>query len=104
MRFIFCLILVCHFVLFTHAQGRKPELVTGDFRGIGITEFVRQIEARTSYRFYSDPAIFDLIVINAEIKDLPLNESLEKIFSNSQYSFSIDQNRVFLLKGIIIKK
>jgi hypothetical protein len=103
MRFIFCLILIFHFSSVTYAQDKKPELVTGDFRGLGINEFVRQVEAQTSYHFYYDPAIFDLVVINAEIKGLPLSEALDRIFANSEYSFSIDQNRVFLLKGGIIK-
>src|SRR5688572_936910 len=99
MRIIFCLCFICHFSIFTYAQDKKQELITGDFRGVGISEFVRQVEAQTSYRFFYDPGVFDLIVVNAEIKNLPVKEVLEKIFANSEYSFSIDQNRVFLLKG-----
>src|SRR5215213_9125967 len=102
MRIIFCLLFICHFALFTCAQDKKPELITGDFRGVGISELVRQVEAQTSYRFFYDPAVFDLIII-AEIKGLTVKEVLEKIFANSEYNFSIDQNRVFLLKGASIK-
>ena len=103
MRFIFCLILILHFSSYTYAQDKKPELVTGDFRGVSISEFVRQVEAQTSFHFFYDPAVFDLVVINTEIKGLSLSEALDRIFASSEYSFSIDQNRVFLLKGGTIK-
>src|SRR5205809_3724670 len=102
MRIIFCLLFICHFTVLTSAQDKKQELITGDFRGVDISEFVRQVEAQTSYHFFYDPALFDLIVVNAEMKSLSIEQALEKIFANSEYSFSVDQNRVFLLKGAII--
>src|SRR5687767_5398963 len=85
------------------AQEKKPVLISGDFRGITIDEFVKQIEAKTSYHFYYDAAQFDMLIINAEIKDKPVEDVLNEIFKNSEYNFSIDQQRIFLLKGQTIK-
>jgi hypothetical protein len=85
------------------AQEKKAVLISGDFRGITIDEFVRQIEAKTPFHFFYNPSEFDLLVVNAEVKDKPLEELLNEIFKNSDYNFSIDQQRIFLLKGHTLK-
>src|SRR5687768_3460209 len=87
----------------SYAQENKSIRVSGDFRGITIDEFVKQIESKTSYHFYYDPAQFDLLVINAEVKDKPVEDVLNEIFKNSEYTFSIYQQNIFLLKGQNIK-
>lgn len=85
------------------AQENKPVLISGDFRGVTIDEFVKQIEAKTSFHFYFDPVHFDLLVINVEVKEKPLEYVLNEIFKNSEYNFTIDQQRIFLSKGQSIK-
>ena len=77
------------------AQEQKPFLISGDFWGITIDEFVKQVEAKTTYHFYFDPKQFDLLIINADVKDRPLTNVLNEIFKNSDYSYAIDNNRVF---------
>lgn len=86
-----------------NAQEKQPPLITGDFRGITIDEFVKQVEAQTNYHFYFDPAQFDLLIVNIEVKDKPVEDVLTEIFRNSDYSFAIDQQRIFLLKGQTIQ-
>jgi hypothetical protein len=44
-----------------------------------------------------------LLIINAEVKDKTLEDVLAEIFRNSEYNFSIDQQRIFLLKGHVIQ-
>ena len=82
-----------------YSQERKPVLITGDFRGVTMDEFVKQIESKTSFRFYYDPAHFDFLVVNAEVKDKPINDVLNEMFKNSEYKFAIYQQHIFLLKG-----
>ena len=98
--FSFCFLL---FTLTPHAQEKKPPLISGDFRGISIEEFVRQVESKTNYHFYYDPSQFDLLIINTEVKDKTIEDVLTEIFRNSEYNFSIDQQQVFLLKGHVIQ-
>ena len=102
MRRFFSLCFIC-FALTVSAQEKKPPLISGDFRGISIEEFIRQVESKTNYHFYYDPSQFDLLIINAEVKDKTLEEVLTEIFKNSEYNFSIDQQRIFLLKGRVIQ-
>lgn len=95
------LIFFCFFLLGCKcfAQDEKPTLISGDFRGVTIDEFIRQVERKTNYHFYYDPAQFDLLIINAEVKDKHIEEILGEIFKNSEYNFAIYQRRIFLLKG-----
>jgi len=95
------LIFLCFFLIAVsaYAQETKPVLITGDFRGVTIDEFVKQIESKTSFHFYYDPAQFDLLVVNAEMKDKPIEDVLNEIFKNSEYKFTIYQHHIFLLKG-----
>ena len=80
------------------SQSSQPVLISGDFRGVGIEEFVKQVEAKTNYHFYYDPLQFDLLVINTEAKNQRLEDVLQEMFKNSDYNFAIDGKRVFLLK------
>src|SRR5688500_3886474 len=80
-------------------QETTPVLISGDFRGITIDEFVKQVEAQSRYHFYYNPAQFDLLIISSTVKDKTLGDVLNDIFKNSEYNFSIDGQRVFLLKG-----
>jgi len=95
------LIFLCFFLIgvSAYAQETKPVLITGDFRGVTIDEFVKQIESKTSFHFYYDPAQFDLLVVNAEMKDKTIEDVLNEIFKNSEYKFTIYQHHIFLLKG-----
>jgi len=95
------LIFLCFFLIAVsaYAQETKPVLITGDFRGVTIDEFVKQIESKTSFHFYYDPAQFDLLVVNAEMKDKTIEDVLNEIFKNSEYKFTIYQHHIFLLKG-----
>ena len=103
MHRFFSLCFIC-FALNAYAQEKKPQLISGDFRGISIEEFIRQVESKTNYHFYYDPSQFDLLIINAEVKDKTLEEVLTEIFRNSEYNFSIDQQRIFLLEAVLFNQ
>ncbi|HVG15092.1 MAG TPA: hypothetical protein VM935_09030, partial [Chitinophagaceae bacterium] len=85
------------------AQENTAQLIRGDFRGVTIDEFIRQVEAKTNYHFYFDPKHFDLLILNIEAKDITLDRLLKEAFKSSDYNYAIDGNRVFLLKGAAIK-
>src|SRR5215216_419541 len=104
MKTLYCLLFISFFITGgVYSQEKKPVLITGDFRGITIDEFVRHIEAKTSYHFFYDPSHYDLLIISAEVKDKSLEEVLSEIFKNSDYNFFIDKERVFLTKAQVIK-
>lgn len=96
-RLLLLNLLFCNLVV--NAQEKQVPQITGDFRGINFEEFIKQIEAKTNYHFYYDPSLFDLLIINIEVKEKTVEDVLSEIFKNSDFNFSIDGQRIFLLKG-----
>ena len=101
--YCFVLLAISFCFLGVSAQEGKPVLISGDFRGVNFEEFVKQVEAKTNYHFYFNPAQFDLLVINIEVKDKSVEEILSEVFRNSDYNFSIDEQKIFLVKGPALK-
>ena len=91
------------FLFFTSvvsAQKIKEELISENLQGVSIGRFVKEIEQKTSYRFYYDPAQFDSLKINITIDQQPLNLVLRQIFLNTNYYAAIDaEHHVFLTRG-----
>ena len=95
---VFCCLLSACF-----ASAQKQKRISGDFRNVNVEEFVKQIESVTDYRFYYDPEVFDLLVLNLTVNNQELEQVLKEAFRGSEYSFAIDNKRVFLLKGQSIR-
>ncbi|MGI8583700.1 MAG: TonB-dependent receptor [Chitinophagaceae bacterium] len=98
-----CYLLFLFFLFSTSAisaQKIKEELISENFKDIGIDKFVKEIEQKTTYRFYYDPAQFDSLKINITIHQQPLNFVLKQIFLNTNYYAAIDaDHHVFLTRG-----
>lgn len=85
--------------------GQKAEgLIEGDFRDMGIEEFVRQLESKVSYRFYYEPSDFDSLKVNLQSNSKPLSVILDEAFLGSDFHYTIDKERktVFLTKKYTI--
>lgn len=82
---------------------KKETSISGDFRNVNIENFVQEVEKQTGFHFFYDPKIFDLLVLNLEVKDKPLEDVLKEVFNGTDYSYAIDGKRVFLLKGQTIR-
>jgi len=105
MKRLFYYLLICFLAASVtgNAQRTKNLLITEDFRGYNIEEFVRALERQTNYTFYYDPVLFDSFAVTMNIKAMPLKEVLETAFRYTGYHASIDaDNNVFLTKGTSI--
>jgi hypothetical protein len=82
------------------AQEQKEITIDGVFKNATINQFVHHIERTTHYRFYYNPADFDSVKINLDIKSQPIRKVLEQvILPLKNIHFSIDrENHIFLTK------
>ncbi|MEJ7663232.1 MAG: hypothetical protein WKG07_28690 [Hymenobacter sp.] len=83
------------------AQQPAPGRVSGDFRGLPFADFVRQVEAQTTYRFFYDPAATDTVVVRAQANGLPLPALLTQVLGRAQPAFALDEasRRVYVTAG-----
>ena len=87
------------FTCFSVSAQEKQHLITGSFQNMPFARFVNQVEPGSPYYFYFDPAQVDSIIVNLEVKDLPLDSVLAKIFDGTEFQFAIDrQYRVFVTR------
>jgi len=77
-------------VLFTRVSGQDTTHITGDFRNLPFQAFVQQIESKTDYRFFYDPAELDSVVVYVEANHLLINILLERALQGSGFHYSID--------------
>lgn len=86
------------------AQDNKIPLISGNFQGLTIGAFVRDIESSTPLHFYYDSTRFDSLVVNLSVDKQPLNIVLDQLFSGTAFHYAMDeQGHVFLTKGWIIQ-
>ena len=64
-------------------QEAKEELISVNLKDVSIDKLVKDIEQKTSYHFYYDPAQFDSLRINIVADQQPLDEVLKQVFSNT---------------------
>src|SRR5699024_10258227 len=92
------------FVASAHAQNKKDTLISGDFLNLSFSAFANQIEERTPYHFYYDPAAVDTIRIEISADRQSLASLLHQILSNTRLRFAIDdQKKVYITAGIALR-
>ena len=97
-------VLFLFFCSSSKGQERKDSLVSGDFKGLTIEQFILQLEAQTPFHFYYDQKQFDSLQITLSVKGQPLQKVLELAFVNTNFHYSIDQHdNVFLIKDKMIR-
>ncbi|MBE7170663.1 MAG: TonB-dependent receptor [Williamsia sp.] len=83
----------------------KSRLVSGDFSGLTMQEFVRRLETQTPYHFYYTSSQFDSIRINLSVQAQPLDKVLAAALpADSAFQVAIDEtDNVFITKGFSIQ-
>src|ERR1700722_1946126 len=100
------LLSLCLLVLLrvTYAQQANVKLISVNFQQAGITQVVNDLESKTSYHFYYDPAQFDSLKVTLQVTDKPLATILDLAFEKTDYHYAITaQQQVFLTRGRQIK-
>ncbi|HEY8930169.1 MAG TPA: carboxypeptidase-like regulatory domain-containing protein [Mucilaginibacter sp.] len=97
----FCFLL---FLQAAWAQQNNQKLFSVNFQQATITQFVNELESKSSYHFYYDQAQFDSLRVTLQVTDKPLSSVLDLAFKKTAFMYAINQNgQVFLTKGRAIR-
>lgn len=102
MRVRLLLIYSLFFCSVAFAQNNTSKLYSVDFKQAKINDIVKDLEAKSSYRFYYDLSKLDSLSISVNATQLTINDLLKKIFETTKVSFIIRNNYIFLTSGEII--
>jgi CarboxypepD_reg-like domain len=103
-KIIFLFIYLGFFNQIILAQTNPQNIITGDFKRLSITDFVKKLKQQTNYYFYYDPSKFDSSFFTLSADREPLTSVLNRAFQNTSFKYSIDShNQVFLTKDIVIQ-
>ncbi|MGZ3757643.1 MAG: carboxypeptidase-like regulatory domain-containing protein [Mucilaginibacter sp.] len=95
--FFFCLLLFCKLSL---GQGVSTKLISVNFQQAGIEQVVTDLESKTGYHFFYDPAVFDSLRVTLQVDQQPVERVLDLAFKNTSFQYAISsQQEVFLTKG-----
>ncbi len=94
LSFTISLVLFLSFV----SLGQSKKLISIELQNSNIDEFTRSVESQSSYYFYYDQLDFDSLLINASIKNLTVEDVLNKVFANTGFHYAFDGLSVFLKK------
>lgn len=88
----YAMLLAC-MMAFTALHGQDRQLITGNFTDVSFDDFTREVEARTSYRFYYDRQWTDSLTVNIVASQHPLPGLLETILAGTDLHFAIAADR-----------
>ena len=86
----FLLVFLCFFFVRPRAAAQDTTLLSADFKGMNFEEFVHDIESRTDYHFFYEASELDSFSVNLQVKQVPFNELLRRLFLRSSFHFAID--------------
>lgn len=90
-----CFLFLCSLSVF----GQNTEkLFSVEFNQAKISTVVKDLEAKSDFRFYYDPLPMDSLLITAKVNNKPLATILSTLFENTNVRFVIYKNDVFLTK------
>ncbi|MBC6988777.1 TonB-dependent receptor [Hymenobacter sp. BT491] len=88
----------------SYAQIFNNENVSGDFKNLSFEQFVKEVESKTSYHFYYEPAAVDSLLVTLQVEGKPLDAVLPLVLAKTDLHFSIDAaHRVFITSGKAIQ-
>ncbi|MDB4904801.1 MAG: TonB-dependent receptor [Mucilaginibacter sp.] len=91
------------FIQISRAQQSTAKLISVNFQQATITQFISELESKSSYHFYYDRVQFDSLKITLQVNDKPIETILDLAFKNTDFYYAISQQQIFLTKGRQIK-
>ncbi len=70
-----------------------------NFHEANIEQFVAELELKSGYHLYYNPAQFDSLKVTLEAANVPLQNILDRSFRNTNFHYTITDQQVFLTKG-----
>ncbi len=89
--FLICLSLTC--LTFTQAFSQRDKSISVEFPNQPFNQLVLELEQKTEYRFFYNPASVDSLVVTVTASNKTVSEILDEVFRNSEYRYAIDGNR-----------
>ncbi|WP_460622662.1 carboxypeptidase-like regulatory domain-containing protein [Hymenobacter tenuis] len=86
------------------SYGQTPEpSVSGTFQGLSLEQFVRQLQAQTSYRFFFDSTAVRGVSVTMQVQAQPLSSVLRQALAPTGLHFAIDEeHNVFIsARGVV---
>jgi type II secretory pathway component GspD/PulD (secretin) len=99
------LLVVCCLSLSGGLSGAiQQERITLDLRDVPITQFFKEIEKQTPFRFfYKNSQVENLSNITIVVQDKTLSSVLEQVFEQSNLNYEITGNQIVIFKKNQIK-
>jgi hypothetical protein len=92
----FCCLFFCRI---TYGQT-VSKLINVNFQQAGIEQVVSDLEIKTGYHFYYDPAVFDSLKVTLQVNQQPVERILDIAFKNTDFHYAITaEQEVLLTKG-----
>ncbi|WP_295718521.1 carboxypeptidase-like regulatory domain-containing protein [Mucilaginibacter sp.] len=83
-----------------YSQQTTVQTISVNFQQATIEQFVTELEAKTGYHFYYEPAKFDSLKITVQLDNKSMETVLDAAFKNTAFHYAISTNHeVFLTKG-----
>lgn len=87
-------------LIFAQSSGDR---FTGTISDGDLDDLVEWVESESDYRFFFDSSQFDSLSVNISAQNLPIQQVLQIAFENSEFHFSIGNNKhIIITKGIKI--
>jgi hypothetical protein len=92
------------FLLFAQnvSFAQNNQLVSIALNNASVTEFVKQVEQQTSYRFFYLDSWVDTVSVSIQIQKQPVSIVLEKALLKTGINFTIIDDRIFLTPHVKI--
>jgi hypothetical protein len=82
-----------------NAQDADKKLISVNFQQAKIEQVASELESKSGYHFYYNPAQFDSLKVTLQATDKSLEAILYMAFDKTEFHFAISQQQVFLTKG-----
>src|ERR1700730_8136784 len=95
------LIFLIHLSLPDIVLGQKEggDLISGEFKGLSVEQFIKELENEVDFHFYYDASQPDSLQVTLFVQKQPLTKVLEQAFAGTGFYYSIDPwKRVYISK------
>ena len=84
-------------------QQRNNKAVSLSLEGATVEQLVQQLERESEFKFFYDSLQFRDFKVSLHVKELSVEEVLQKAFNGTDFSYTIDRHgNIFLLKNQLI--
>ena len=82
-----------------YAQQNTSTSISVNFQQAGVDQFVTELEAKTGYHFYYNPAQFDSLKVTVQLNNKPIETVLAAAFKNTDFHYTISNRNIFFTRG-----